>query len=84
MIFTRFELNLVSNFYLKNLFEHRRATWLFFVGPYQFARICTEGRQIKRWMDAPDHPIPLHLSEVFWSDGSRSNGRKEEKGRELT
>jgi hypothetical protein len=35
-------------------------------------------------MDAPDHPIPLHLSEVFWSDGSRSNGRKEEEGRELT
>jgi hypothetical protein len=21
------------------------------------------GRWIKRWMDAPDHPIPLHLSD---------------------
>jgi hypothetical protein len=26
-------------------------------------------------MDAPDHLIPLHLSEVFWSDRSGSNGR---------
>jgi hypothetical protein len=26
-------------------------------------------------MDALDHLIPLHLSGVFWSDGSGSNGR---------
>jgi hypothetical protein len=38
-------------------------------------RIRVFGRRIKRWMDAPDQPIPLHLSEVFWSDGSGSNGR---------
>jgi hypothetical protein len=42
------------------------------------------GRWMKRWMDAPDHPIPLQLSGLLWTTGSRSDGRDEKGGEELT
>jgi hypothetical protein len=68
----------LAKFRFRNLFrlefELEADTWLDLIGWYRFGRICTEGHRIKRWMDAPDHSIPLRLSDQSWGVWSRSSG----------
>jgi hypothetical protein len=58
-----------------NLFEPELATWHNPIGGYQFGRIEIFGRRILWCFEGPDHPIPLWLSDLFLTLGSRSNDR---------
>jgi hypothetical protein len=50
---------------------------------YRFGRIGSASRWILWALDAPDCPIPLRLSDSFEAAGSRSNGRKGQRGKRL-
>jgi hypothetical protein len=78
----------LDEIWFKNLiwicFNPRVATWRVLVGWYPFGWIVSVSRWILRGMDAPDQPTPFRLSGLTEAAGSRSNGRKGQRGNGLT
>jgi hypothetical protein len=66
-VFKGFESNLNQNSPGLN-------TWLFLIGCYRFDWIKDVGCQIIRGSDGPDLTIPIRISDLFLSLGSKSNG----------
>jgi hypothetical protein len=47
------------------------------IARYRFGRIVVLNHRIKLRLDAPDLGIPLRVSDLFWTLGSRSNEREQ-------
>jgi hypothetical protein len=71
-----------SEILIRICFKPRADTCVIPIGPYYFVWISDVERRILKDLDIPDWTIPVHLSELIWSTGSRSGGhdlKREEK-----
>jgi hypothetical protein len=79
MNFARLGSNLVWNSIWIG-FKSRADAWCVLIGSYRFGRIVNVERRMKRWLDAPDRPVPIRLSDLFLATWSGSKGRGEMGG----